>query len=202
MTGTVLLTAFEPFDGAASNPSMTVVDRVVAGWDRAERLHHAVLPVAYERAGEVLSALLAEVDPDVVVSVGLAARRPHPSLERLAVNLRDARIPDNDGAQPVDEPVLAGGPLALLTSLPVRATHARLREAGYSVDLSMSAGTFVCNAVFYRSVSWADQRPGRRAGFVHVPQDRQEVSVAVVRAAVEDALDVEHDLVEAVGDTD
>ncbi|WP_420114349.1 pyroglutamyl-peptidase I [Pseudactinotalea sp.] len=202
MIRTVLLTAFEPFDGADSNPSATVVDHVAAGWDRPEELRRAVLPVAYGRAGQALADLMTEMRPDVIVGVGLAAGRTRPGVERLAVNLRDARIPDNDGAQPVDEPVIAGAPLAVMTSLPVRATVARLREAGREVDLSMSAGTFVCNAVFYRAASWAQERAGRRAGFVHVPHERIADSVAVVRASVDDALDLPHDLRAPMGETD
>lgn len=202
MTRTVLLTAFEPFGGAASNPSMAVVDRVAHAWDRSETFHSAVLPVAYRRAAETLDALLRDVQPDVVVSVGVAAGRERPSLERLAVNLCDARIPDNDGAQPLDEQVLSGAPLAVMTTLPVRATYARLRESGLDVELSMTAGTFVCNAVFYRSASWSQRHPGRRAGFVHVPQGRLDESSTTVRAVLDDALDLASDLVMPTGETD
>lgn len=202
MTRTVLLTAFEPFDGASTNPSMTVVEQVAATWDRQEELRCVVLPVAYDRARLQLMTALAQVSPDVVVGVGLASGRAIPSVERLAVNIRDARIPDNDGAQPGDEPVIPSGPLALLASLPVRATVARLREAGHAVELSMTAGTFVCNTVFYVAAAWADAGPDRRAGFVHVPADRFDDSVAVVRAAIDDAFDLERDLVVPMGATD
>jgi pyroglutamyl-peptidase len=195
----VLLTAFEPFGGAADNPSMSVVARVAAAWTRPERLHSEVLPVAYERADRRLVELLEEIEPAVVVGVGLAAGRARPSLERLAVNLRDAAIPDNDGAQPVDAPVIPGGPLAVPTSLPVRASVIRLQAAGHDVELSMTAGTFVCNAVFYRVATWANLRPARRAGFVHVPLDRLEDSVAAVRTVIEDALEQEADVAVAMG---
>ncbi|WP_156221827.1 pyroglutamyl-peptidase I [Pseudactinotalea suaedae] len=198
---TVLLTAFEPFDGAATNPSMAVVERVASAWDRPERLRCAVLPVAYTRAQQELESLLTQAVPDVVVGVGLAGGRARPGVERLAVNLRDARIADNDGAQPVDEPVIDGGPLALLTSLPVRATVARLRAAGQDVELSMTAGTFVCNAVFYTAATWAGADPGRRAGFVHVPAHGVDDSAHVVRAVIEDALDLERDLAVPTGAT-
>ena len=202
MSRTVLLTAFEPFDGALHNPSMTVMAQVAQEWDRPERLHCEVLPVAYDRAGLQLMDVLQRIEPEIVVGIGLAARRERPSLERLAVNLREAAIPDNDGHQPVDAPVIPGGPLALATSLPVRASATRLREAGHDVELSMSAGTFVCNAVFYRAAAWAEIRPERRAGFVHVPHDRLEDSVAAVRTVLEDALEKNGDLAVALGSTD
>lgn len=202
MPRSVLLTAFEPFAGATHNPSIAVTEHVAMEWERPEQLHREVLPVAYDRAGLRLLELLQEVEPAVVVSVGLAARRDRPSLERLAVNIREAEIPDNDGARPFDTPVIAGGPLALSTTLPVRASASRLTDAGHDVELSMTAGTFVCNAVFYRAATWANLRPGRRAGFVHVPLDRLEDSVAAVRTVIEDALDREADLAVATGSSD
>lgn len=202
MTRSVLLTAFEPFDGASDNPSAAVVTAVGAGWERPERLVTAVLPVSFVRAGTALEALLEQHAPDVAVGVGLAAGRARPGLERLAVNLCDARIPDEDGDRPADRPVLPGGPLARRTTLPVKATLRRLRGSGVDVELSMTAGTFVCNAVFYRSAAWAAEASGRRSGFVHVPATDVGVSARVVRAAVDDALDVEKDETVALGDTD
>jgi pyroglutamyl-peptidase len=199
---TVLLTAFEPFDGAASNPSIDVVRRVLDGWDRPERLVTAVLPVSFRGAEIDLQALLAVHQPAVAVGVGLAARRPRPALERFALNLCDARIADNDGDQPSDRAVLAGGPLAVATSLPVKATVARMRAEGVDAELSTTAGTFVCNASFYLLATWAQQTPGRRAGFVHVPGSEPGASAAVVRASVEDALDLDRDLDLPVGGSD
>lgn len=199
---TVLLTAFEPFDGAASNPSIDVVRRVLDGWDRPERLVTAVLPISFRGAEIALRALLTVHQPAVAIGVGLAARRTHPALERFAINLCDARIADNDGDQPSDRAVLTGGPLAVATSLPVKATAARVRAEGVDADLSTTAGTFVCNASFYLLATWALQGPGRRAGFVHVPGVAPAASAVVVRASVEDAFDLDRDLEVPVGDMD
>ena len=190
---TVLLTGFGPFGGQVRNSSVEAVRLVEGGWDRPERLVVAELPVAYERAGRELDRLLAEHDPDVVVSVGLAAGRQRVGLERVAVNIRDARIPDNDGAQPGDGPVVDGGPTAYLTSLPVKLTLERVRGAGVPAELSLSAGTFVCNAVFYLAASWASRRAGRRAGFVHVPSGDVAGSARAVRLSIDAALDVAED---------
>ncbi|TDE90404.1 pyroglutamyl-peptidase I [Occultella glacieicola] len=205
---TVLLTGFEPFDGATANPSIDAARIVARDWDRPERLVVAELPVAYARMGVDLDDLITEHQPGVVIGVGLAPGRNRVSLERLAVNLRDARIPDNDGAQPAEGPVLDGQPTALFTSLPVKATRARLAEAGVEVDLSMTAGTFVCNAMFFRAAAWACGGPGRRAGFVHVPMPDGVGSpdlatlARAVRVSVDAALDVEADLRIADGATD
>ncbi|WP_163542315.1 pyroglutamyl-peptidase I [Occultella kanbiaonis] len=205
---TVLLTGFEPFDGASRNPSIETVRLVERHWDRAERLVVAELPVAYDRMGADLDALLAEHRPDVVIGVGLAPGRDRIGLERLAVNLCDARIPDNDGARPAEGPVLTGRPAALFTSLPVKATRARLADAGIEAELSMTAGTFVCNAMFFRATAWAGAAPGRRAGFVHVPMTDGAGSPGLatlaraVRLSVDAALDIGADLRVAAGGTD
>lgn len=202
MPRTILLTAFEPFDGASHNPSMDVVQAVERGWSRPEPLATAILPVAFHGAAVVLERVLTLVRPDIVVGVGLASSRPQPTLERLAVNLCDARIPDNEGAQPADGQVIPGGPLAVPTSLPVKACWRRLTTAGVAVDLSMSAGTFVCNAVFYRAAHWAGLRAGRRAGFVHIPGHDLDQSVDVVSEQIVTALDVGNDEDLAIGATD
>jgi len=199
---TVLLTGFEPFDGAACNPSIDVVRAVHHDWDRPERLVTAVMPVSFRGAEIALQTLLATHQPDVAIGVGLAARRTRPALERFAVNVCDARITDNDGDQPSDRAVVPGAPLAVATSLPVKATVARLRSEGVDAELSTTAGTFVCNAAFYLLATWAEQAPGRRAGFVHIPGSAVTASAVVVRASVEDALDLEHDLDVPVGGAD
>ncbi|UFU08109.1 pyroglutamyl-peptidase I [Ruania halotolerans] len=188
----VLLTGFEPFDGAAANPSIDAVRLVAEQWDRTEPLVTAELPVSYQRATEHLERLITDHEPALVVAVGLAGGRQEISLERLAVNLQDARIADNDGHRPADAPVIAGGPAARWTSLPVKRAHLALTEAKIPAGLSMTAGTFVCNALFYRLNAWAEEAGERRAGFVHVPS-AEIMDVAVVaralRLVLETALD-------------
>lgn len=173
MPTTVLLTGFEPFGGRVDNPSIEVVQAVAAAWTGPEVLRVAELPVAFGLAADHLAALLEPPEPDraaptLALAVGLAAGRRSLSMERLAVNLCDARIPDNDGQQPDSDPVVPGGPTALWSSLPVKRMVAAARDAGCPAELSMTAGTYVCNAVFYQLARWA-QATGRRAGFVHVP---------------------------------
>ncbi len=130
----------------------------------------AELPTSFQRATPALRALIRRERPDIVLCTGLAADRPTISVERIAVNLADARMADNDGVRLVNRPVIARAPAAYFSTLPVtRIVDALLRE-GIAAQASLSAGTFVCNHVFYALMHLAAQ-PGQhfRAGFMHVP---------------------------------
>lgn len=164
---TVLLTGFEPFGGDAANPSGDAVHRVASAWDGRATLRTAVLPVTFAGAAARLRDLIAEHRPDVVLATGLAGGRSAIGIERIAVNLIDARIPDNAGAQPVDEPSIAGAPPAAFATIPVKAIATAIRDAGIPAEVSHTAGTFVCNHVFFTALAAAP--PGTRAGFIHVP---------------------------------
>jgi len=124
----------------------------------------------FGQALDVLEDALGVIIPDIVLCVGLAGGRAALSLERVAINIDDARIPDNAGAQPLNLPVLAGGPAAYFATLPLKAAVAALRDAGLPAIVSNSAGTFVCNHLFYGLMHLAaTRRPGLRGGFLHVP---------------------------------
>lgn len=167
----VLLTGFEPFGSDAVNPSGDAVRLVASRWagnGSEVRLVSEVLPVTFAGSARRLHELIDEHRPDVVIAAGLASGRPRISLERVGVNLMDARIPDNDGAQPVDLPSLPGADAAVFASLPVKAIVRDVATAGIPVELSLTAGAFVCNHVLVHAAEWA-QRSGRRAGFIHVP---------------------------------
>lgn len=169
MTRTVLLTGFESFADHATNPSWDAVDRVASGWDGPERVVAVRLPVEFGVAAERLAAAVAEHRPDVVLGAGLAAGRAEITPERVAVNIRDGRIPDNAGALPVDEPIEPLGDVARWSTLPIKAIVSALREAGIPAAVSNTAGTFVCNEVFY-ALQWAlRDHPAVRSGFIHVP---------------------------------
>lgn len=173
---TVLLTGFEPFGGDTANPSGEAV-RIVAGrWSGRERLVTAVLPVTFSGAADRLRALVEEHRPDAVIAAGLAGGRGTIAVERVAVNLIDARIPDNDGAQPVDEPSAPQAPPAHFATLPVKEIARRIAADGIPAEVSYSAGTFVCNHVFFTALEIA--APGTRAGFVHVPWSAEHAPTA------------------------
>lgn len=173
MTIDVLLSGFEPFAEASVNESWQAVARAVP----ALREHGLVvegleLPVEFERAGDLLEQTVLEHRPRLVIAVGLAAGRRGITPERVAINVRDARIPDNAGASPVDEPVVPGGPVGHFTTLPLKAMVAALAAEDIPGAVSQTAGTYVCNDVFYRlqHVLETDARlAGTRGGFVHVP---------------------------------
>lgn len=164
---TVLLTGFEPFGGDADNPSGDAVRLVADGWEGPGRLVTAVLPVTFGGAAQQLRDLVDEHRPDVVIATGLAGGRSNVGVERVAVNLIDARIPDNDGQQPVDAPSVEGAPAAHFATLPVKTIVRRIGDAGIPAEVSYSAGTFVCNHVFFTALEAAAS--GTRAGFIHVP---------------------------------
>ena len=166
---TVLLTGFAPFEGDASNPS----------WDAVRTLHgkrianHRVvareLSTEFGASLKQLRAALLENRPSLVLCIGLARSRDRISLERIAINVDDARIPDNAGRQPVDVPVVANGPAAYFATVPIKAMLAAIRDAGIAVEVSQTAGTYVCNHVFYGLMHALRRRPAVRAGFIHVP---------------------------------
>ncbi|MFJ2298020.1 pyroglutamyl-peptidase I [Oerskovia paurometabola] len=166
---TVLLSGFEPFDGAATNASWQAVSALRDAWDADEPLVAVELPCTFAGAWPALLAAIQEHRPRVVVAVGLAGGADAVRLERVAINVVDARIPDNEGSAPVDVPVVEGGPAAYFTTLPLKPSLVAVREAGVPVAVSGTAGTYVCNATFYDLARWADGRDEVRAGFVHVP---------------------------------
>jgi pyroglutamyl-peptidase len=169
----VLVTGFEPFGGDPVNESWEAareVERGRPGLDDDVEVVAVRLPVTFDGAPRLLRAALAEHAPDVVVATGLAAGTDAVRLERVAVNLVDARIPDNDGAQPVDVPVVPGAPTAHLSTLPVKAALVALRDAGLPAAVSTSAGTYVCNAVFFALQDVLGGRDDVLGGFVHVPR--------------------------------
>jgi len=164
-----LVTGFEPFGGERINASIEAVRRLPPRIGSIE-IVTAELPVSYARALPALEVAIDRVRPGLVLCVGQAGDRAALCVERVAVNLQDARIPDNDGAQPADAPIAADGPAAYLATLPVRAAVAALHAAELPAQLSMSAGTFVCNHVFYGLMRLAAaHKPSFRGGFLHVP---------------------------------
>ncbi|MCP2637353.1 pyroglutamyl-peptidase I [Microbacterium sp. HD4P20] len=175
---TVLLTGFEPFGGDPTNPSGDAVREMSARWSGPEDLVTTVLPVTFAGAAERLRELVAEHRPDVVIATGLAEGRAAIGVERIAVNLIDARIPDNDGVQPVDVPSIEGAPTARFATLPVKEIARRLSDAGILAEVSHTAGTFVCNHVFFTALEVAAS--DSRAGFIHVPWSAEHAPTSEV----------------------
>jgi len=184
----VLVTGFDPFGGEEVNASLEAV-RLLPARIGALEIATATLPTSYRRSLPALEAAIARVNPGLVLCVGQAGERAALCVERVAVNLQDARIPDNDGAQPADSPVVAGGPAAYLATLPVRAAVAALHAAELPSQLSMSAGTFVCNHVFYGLMHYAaTRRHPFRGGFLHVPSLPEQAQGGARSMATDDVV--------------
>ncbi len=164
----VLLTGFAPFAGESVNPSWQAVRALDGLLIDGHRIATRELPCEFDAALPALRRALRSARPRVAVAVGVAGGREGISLERVAINVVDARIPDNAGRQPIDAPVVRNGPAAYFTRLPIKAALQALRRADISAHVSQTAGTYVCNQVFY-GLMHAIRRRGTRAGFVHVP---------------------------------
>jgi len=169
----VLLTGFEPFAQDPVNPAWEIA-RALDGWQHAAATVRGVqLPCVFGRAIDELEVAMARWQPTLVVCLGLAGGRTELSLERVAINLDDARIADNAGGQPVDTPVVPGAPAAYFSTLPIKAIVRDLRAAGLPGAVSNTAGTFVCNHLFYALMHRLAQQGSSpvpvRGGFVHVP---------------------------------
>jgi pyroglutamyl-peptidase len=164
-----LVTGFDPFGGEAINPAEEALRRLRPKLGPLAIVTRTV-PTAFGAALEALEAAIDETQPDLVLCVGQAGGRPALSLERVAINIDDARIPDNAGRQPIDRPVVPGGPAAYFTTLPIKAVVAALRHAGLPAIVSNTAGTFVCNHIFYGLMHLAARRGDAfRGGFLHIP---------------------------------
>ena len=180
----ILLTGFEPFGGSSFNPSSALVAAFAAEGLLGCVLTTAILPVI---GGDGPTSARAELrraieahQPHTVVCLGEASKATHIAFERVAVNLRDERIADNAGRQCRDEPVVAGGPAAYFSTLPTRAMHDACEGEGVPALLSMSAGSFTCNEIFYdllHASSIGDFSTVRRGGFIHLPQLPEQAAV-------------------------
>lgn len=197
----ILLTGFEPFGGDATNPSIDAARRAAELLNGSGQEAIAVeLPCVFSAAPAALRRMLARHQPEVVLCVGLNAGSAAIRLERAALNIIDARMDDNAGQAPVDVPVLPGGPAAYFTKLPIKRSLAALQAARIPAEVSQSAGTFVCNQVFYLLMHELDGTPaGSRGGFVHVPPTGAagmdpEVLARALLLVVQEALDGSSDI--------
>lgn len=171
----VLVTGFEPFGGETVNPAQQIVERLpqqVAGAQVVRR----IVPCVFGRSIEAVRQAVEQERPDVVICIGQSGGRDAICPERVAINISDARIPDNAGNQPIDEPIFADGQNAYFSTLPIKAITAAVRQAGIPCQVSNTAGTYVCNHLMY-GLLYHIQRsfPGVRGGFIHVPFLPQQV---------------------------
>ena len=216
-TPCILLTGFEPFGGETVNPSWEIA-RALDGWVCAGRVvRTALLPCVFGDALLRLDDALAAAQPELVLCLGQAGGREGISVERAALNVDDARIADTLGRQPIDDAVVAGGPAAYFSTLPIKAIVHELRAAGIAAAVSNTAGTFVCNHVFYalmHRLATSRALARTRGGFVHVPWLPEQVAnqsgvpsmalatqVEALRVAIHCALATQRDIHETAGQT-
>ncbi|MGO4392108.1 pyroglutamyl-peptidase I [Variovorax sp. M-6] len=210
----VLLTGFEPFEQEPINPSWEAV-RALDGWRLEGGVVHARrISCVFATALRELDAAIDELQPQLVLAIGQAGGRSEITPERVAINIDDGRICDNAGCQPIDVPVVAGAPAAYFSSLPIKAMVRDLRAAGIPAAVSNTAGTFVCNHLFFGLMHRIATRPvtAMRGGFIHIPYLPEQVArlpgqpsmaletvVAGLRIAISTALSVREDVRESGG---
>jgi len=176
-TPTILLTGFAPFGGETSNPSWNAVQVLDGIRIKGHRVVARRLPVEFGASLRELRKAIREVKPALVLCVGQAGGRTQLSLERIAINVDDARIPDNAGACPIDAAIVDDGPAAYFTGLPIKAMLSALRGAGIPAEVSQTAGTYVCNHVFYGLMHALRRTPKVRGGFIHIPYSPEQASL-------------------------
>ncbi|MCW1240646.1 pyroglutamyl-peptidase I [Bacillus pretiosus] len=167
---TVLLTGFDPFGGESINPA----------WEVAKSLHEKTIgeykiiskqvPTVFQKSISVLKEYIEELNPEMIICIGQAGGRPDITIERVAINIDDARIADNEGNQPVDVPVVEEGPAAYWSTLPMKAIVKRLQKESIPASVSQTAGTFVCNHLFYGLMHGLEKQDKKiKGGFIHIP---------------------------------
>ena len=165
----VLITGFDPFGGEKINPAYEAIKGLEDNIGGAEIIKKEI-PTVFKKSIVELEKTIEEEKPDIVICVGQAGGRHDITLERVAINIDDARIPDNEGNQPIDEKVFEDGENAYFASVPIKAMTQKIREGGVPASISNTAGTFVCNHIMYGLLYLIDKKfPNLRGGFIHVP---------------------------------
>ena len=186
----IFVTAFDPFGGERINPALEAVKLMRDQIEGAEIVKLEIPTVFHKSIEKVKAAILSE-NPDVVLSIGQAGGRFEVTPERVAINVDDARIPDNEGNQPLNQPIFENGEPAYFATLPVKAIVEAIQAEGLPASLSNSAGTFVCNHIMY-GVLYHISKMGKpiRAGFIHVPFTPEQVAKRPTPAPSLSAVDI------------
>ena len=171
----ILVTGFDPFGGEPINPALEAVKALPDTIAGAEIIKLEI-PTVFGKSADVVKKAILKEQPDVVLSIGQAGGRFSVTPERIAINVDDARIPDNEGNQPIDVPVQEDGAAAYFTQLPIKAMVKNIRDAGLPAALSNTAGVFVCNHIMYQVLYLIEKEfPGIKGGFIHVPYIAEQV---------------------------
>ena len=171
----ILVTGFDPFGGEKVNPALEAVKSLPSEIHGAE-IHWVEIPTVFYQSAEVLETAIVRFQPDAVLCIGQAGGRASLTPERVAINQDDARIPDNQGNQPLDTPIRLDGQAAYFSTLPIKAMVQAIKEEGLPATVSNTSGTFVCNHLMYQALYLADKKfPHMRTGFMHIPYMTEQV---------------------------
>ena len=175
----LLITGLQPFDGESVNPALEVAKglqgKTINGYEVIAR----EIPVVRFEALKAVQAAIEELQPNAVITIGQAGGRPDITVERVGINIDDFRIPDNKGNQPIDEPVVTGGPVAYWATLPIKKMVANVKAQGIPASVSNSAGTYVCNHLLYGLLHYltTQGKTAIPAGFIHIPYLPEQMAV-------------------------
>ena len=164
----ILITGFDAFNGEKINPSSLILERLADNID-SHKIEKLILPTAFYKVQDLIEEKILAYKPDIIISLGQAGGRSEITVERVAINIADASISDNDGKKPIDEKIRLDGENAYFSSLPIKAIVENLRQAEIPAAISNSAGTYVCNFVMYNDLYLAEKYNDMSAGFIHVP---------------------------------
>ncbi len=171
----ILVTGFDPFGGESVNPAFEAVKLLPDEIAGAE-IVKLEIPTVFTKSAEVVERAIEKERPDIVLSIGQAGGRSCMTVEKVAINLAEARIPDNDGEQPIGQALREDGDTAYFATVPVKAMVANMRKHGIPAHVSYTAGTFVCNSIMYHVLYLLDRKfPGVKGGFIHVPYESTQV---------------------------
>ncbi len=165
----ILVTGFDPFDKDIINPAYEAVKRL-PDEIREAKIIKLEIPTSFERSRIAIEEAIEKYSPNVILSIGQAGGRNEITIEKVAINLLEARIKDNDGYQPLDKPIKEDGQTAYFTNLPIKGMVSHIKENNIPANISYTAGTFVCNSVMYNILYLIDKKfPHIKGGFIHVP---------------------------------
>ncbi len=195
----ILITAFDPFGGEKINPALEAV-KLMKDEIKGAKLIKLEIPTVFRKSIEMVKEAIETESPDIVLNIGQAGGRFDITPERVAINVDDARIPDNEGNQPIDVPIFEDGEPAYFATIPVKAMIQAIRDVNIPASLSNTAGTFVCNHIMYGTLySIAKSRQDIRAGFIHVPFIPEQVAGKAMQAPSMSLVDIVRGLEAAVG---
>lgn len=164
----ILITGFDAFGGEKINPASLILDKLGDEID-GHKLEKLLLPTKFVGTADILEKKIIQTSADIIISLGQAGGRTDITVERVAINIADASIADNDGKMPIDEKIRWDGENAYFSTLPIKAIVENLRKDQIPASVSNSAGTYVCNFIMYNDLYFADKYKNISAGFIHVP---------------------------------